>query len=298
MRLRDIDIQDISRVMSQLRLGGKSVTTQRRVRAVICRVLQVAIEHRFIVINVAKLAPIPRSGATQSRTRVQPPLSRDEALTLLDEAKDCYLHPILVLAIYTGMRRGEILGLKWLDIDFEANRLQIRRTLREVRVHMPDGKWITKVSEAEPKTKNAYRSLPASKQVMEILRRHKATQHQRRIKAGNAWIDSNYVFTNDIGQPVNPNGVAKQFRRFLHRSGLRHIRFHDLRHTTAVLMLEADAPLEQVSQALGHASISITKDTYASYVPALADRAIGALEDFLSGGNRLASQGRRANSLQ
>ena len=100
-------------------------------------------------------------------------------------------------------------------------------------------------------------------------------------EAGNAWQEADYVFTNDIGGPLNPNGVSKRFSKLLTRMGYRHIRFHDLRHTTAVLSLAAGTPLEEVSQLLGHSSIAITKDIYAPYVPALSNRAIAKMEEVL-----------------
>ena len=111
------------------------------------------------------------------------------------------------------------------------------------------------------------------------MERHK--QQLQKMVAGNAWQETGYVFTNDIGGPLNPNGVSKRFSKLLTRMGYRHIRFHDLRHTTAVLLLIAETPLEQVSQLLGHSSIAITKDIYAPYVPALSNRAIAKMEEVL-----------------
>ena len=103
----------------------------------------------------------------------------------------------------------------------------------------------------------------------------------KKMVAGSAWQETDYVFTNDIGGPLNPNGVSKRFSKLLTKLGCRHIRYHDMRHTTAVLSLEAGARLEEVSQLLGHSSISITKDIYASHVPALSNRAIARMEEFL-----------------
>ena len=99
--------------------------------------------------------------------------------------------------------------------------------------------------------------------------------------AGDVWKDNDFVFTNDIGGPLNPNGVSKRFSKLLARMGYRHIRFHDLRHSTAFLLLEAETPLEEVSQLLGHSSIAITKDIYAPYVPALSNRALARMEEVL-----------------
>jgi len=288
-RLRDIDVEQITKLLYQLEKSGLGVGTRKSVRTVISNILQEAVRLQIIPINKARLVPVPKQDWKTQKTRVQEPLSKHEIKEVLNSFNGHQLRPVIQLAIHTGMRRGEVLGLNWSDIDFEHNTLKVGRSLKEFRRQQPDGKWKTSVDIDQLKTRNSYRTLPIGDLMRRVLLEQKREQAILKLAAGEAWAEKGFVFSNDIGGPLNPNGVSKNFRNHLRKNGLRHIRFHDLRHTTAVNMLIAGALLEEASQALGHSSISITKDIYAKYVPVLANRAIEKLSDYL--GDQIASGG-------
>jgi integrase len=215
--------------------------------------------------------------------QVMPHWTREEVLAVLVAAKtepdlDLFLH----LAIHTGLRHGEILGLTWVNVDLESRTMLVAQTLREVRQidEFGSGKVILAVN--PPKTKASRRVLHISDPLMAAFARHTMTQGIRKLQAGQSWRESNFVFTTSIGTPVSQANNLKRFKRFIDAHGFRYVRVHDIRHTTAVLALEAGASLEWISQAFGHTGVEITKTVYAPYVQALNDKFVDALDKYLA----------------
>jgi integrase len=164
----------------------------------------------------------------------------------------------------TGMRRGEVLGLKWEDIDFEAGRLAVRRSL------IPLG---GDVIVSEPKTARGRRSIALDPETVEVLKTQAARQLAEQEKWGEAWTDSGYICTKEDGTPYHPEVVSRYFRQALKEAKLPTIRPHDLRHTHATLALRAGIHPKVVSERLGHATVSITLDTYSHAIPAMQEEA-------------------------
>ena len=282
MRLRDIDPDHIIKLMKQLESYGLNHTSRKQVRGVVGKILQMGVEQRIISINAVKLTPVPKKDYFHQKSRVMDPLTQQEAIELIDLTQNHDLGAIIQISIAIGTRRGETLGLKWSDINFETGELKIQRSLKEHRIKQKDGSWKTHIGEDDVKTRNSRRTLTLGALTLKVLKAERHKQQLQKMVAGNVWQETDYVFTNDIGGPLNPNGVSKRFSKLLKNLGCRHIRFHDMRHTTAVLLLTAATPLEEVSQLLGHSSIGITKDTYAPFVPALSNRAIARMEEVLA----------------
>jgi len=185
-----------------------------------------------------------------------------------------------VLAITTGMRQGALLALRWCDVDMEARHLQVRGTLV----------WLTGhgFSIGQPKTKRSRRRIDLSAEAVAALRRHKATQTEKRLAAGALWEGASawpdLVFTNEIGGPLDGRNLAQRsFTRLLQRADLPIIRFHDLRHTAATLMLLRGINAKVVSERLGHASITITLDRYSHVLMSMQSDAAAALDAALFG---------------
>jgi integrase len=178
------------------------------------------------------------------------------------------------LSILTGMRRGEVLGLWWSDIDFDSRKLHVMRTLKEGTRVLPDGRGLTRPVYNDPKTKKSRREVHLEQPAIAALLRHRTRQREQRLGVGPAWEDRGVVFTNPLGGEVYVSNVYQKYVRWVRRNGLRRVRPHDLRHTYATLALGAGAELEKVSRALGHSSIAITMDLYASHVPGIAKEAM------------------------
>ena len=168
---------------------------------------------------------------------------------------DDRLGPLYLLAATTGMRRGELLALRWRDVDLEAEpaRLQVRRSLVQY------GKMI---EEKEPKTPRSRRTIAIDPVAVTTLRRQRVAQAEERLRAGGAYEDHGLVFSNELGQHLTPSTVSAAFRRRVKAAGLPVLTLHGLRHTFATLGLEAGVDTLYVSELLGHSSPAITMQVY------------------------------------
>ena len=182
----------------------------------------------------------------------------------LDSTSSDRLAPLWRVFAMTGMRRGEVCGLRWEDVDLEKGRLSVRRAL------IPHGDGVIV---SEPKTAKGRRQIALDAVTVEAFKAQAAQQLADRDNAEVAWSESGYVFTMDDGRPMHPQSVSRAFGRALDAAKLPRIRLHDLRHTHASLALAAGINPKVVSERLGHATVSITLDTYSHAIPALQEEA-------------------------
>ena len=203
-------------------------------------------------------------------------LNAKEARQLLDAAGDDPFEALYVLALTTGMRQGELLALHWRDIDLTAGTLQVRGTLQRGADN--------ELEIREPKTKSSTRRILLPQLAVDALVRHIGRQREKREKAGDAWDDRGLVFTNEIGRPVNAlNLWGRSFRPLLKRAGIEGLRFHDLRHSAATLLLEQNVHPKVVSEMLGHTEIGITLDLYSHVTPTMQAGAASTFDNVLGG---------------
>jgi len=183
------------------------------------------------------------------------------------------LETLYVLAVTTGMRQGEILGLGWEDVDLELGTVRVRRTQTLAR----GGPRLT-----EPKTRASRRSMRLTASAVEALGRHRERQEKEAAAIGHGWNEKGLVFRTRRGTPIRRDNLhAKSWKPLLRRAGLPDVRFHDLRHACATLLLTKGVHPKIVSEMLGHSSIAITLDTHSHVIPGLGDVAAEALEDAL-----------------
>ncbi len=168
------------------------------------------------------------------------------------------------LLAMTGCRRGEALGLRWQDVDFEHGRIAVRQTMILVD---------NRPRLSLPKTKRSRRTVPLDAGTLVILRAHRARQAQERLVFGPGYANSHLVFTRQDGTPVNPRGLSDTFNLLIRDTGLPRIRLHDLRHTFATLALQSGAHPKVVSDRLGHSTISFTLDVYSHSIPSMQEEA-------------------------
>jgi integrase len=179
-----------------------------------------------------------------------------------------------LLALNTGMRRGELAGLRWQDIDFDGSALAVKqqRTTADFRVVV-----------SEPKARSR-RVITLDGSVLDALRAHRRHQREERLAVGPGWEDSGYVFVDEIGRPYHPDRLLRMFRDACRSVGVPPIRLHDLRHTMATVALRAGIHPKVVQERLGHSSIALTLDTYSHVTPTLQRAAAETLAELLSGG--------------
>jgi integrase len=198
----------------------------------------------------------------------------EEAEAFLASTREHPAHALYVLALTTGMRQGELLGLKWADVDLGAGVLAVRRTLQRQR-----GRGL--VFE-EPKTAKSRRSIRLSQRAIAALRAHHDRQAFDRRAAGGEWQDQDLVFCDATGGPLDPSYQTATFKRATAVAGLSTIRFHDMRHTAATILLSRGVYVKLVSELLGHATIVLTLDTYSHLIPAMHGDAAAAMDAVFS----------------
>lgn len=239
--------------------------------SVLHNALDTAVKWGLVVRNVCDLVAPPR----KDRFEIQP-LTMEQMQHLLATLRGHKWEALFTLAMATGMRRGELLGLKWQDINFEAGRLQVRRVLSRVPTHMPAREHV--YVEAEPKTQKSRRSVMIAPFALEALKRHRVSQLEAKVKAGECWQEHDYVFCTLQGRHLGPNHVVVEFKKLLTRAGLPNIRFHDLRHSAATLLLSLGIHPKVVQELLGHTQISITMDVYSHVLPGMQQDAMRQLD--------------------
>ena len=252
---------------------GLSSSTVGSFHNILHKALDMALKRNLVARNVCDLVEPPH----RKRFEVHP-LTVEQMHKLLTAARGHRMEAIFHLALATGMRRGELMGLKWQDINFEKGTLQVRRTLSRIPSKMP-GKGYT---EAEPKTQKSRRSIVVAPFALEVLKRHRVRQLEAKLKAGTAWQDHDFVFCTSVGTHLNPDrDILQQLKGLLEKAGLPDIRFHDLRHCAATLLLSEGVHPKIVQEILGHSNISITLDIYSHILPTMQSDAISRLNDTL-----------------
>ncbi len=260
VRLKDLTVVHVRGLYRERLETGLAPRMVQLVHVTLHKALKQAVADGLIPRNVTEAVKAPRSEKKEIRL-----LSPEQARTLLDSVEGDRLEALYVLAISTGMRQGELLGLKWEDIDLEAGTLQVRRTL-STRVG-------SGFSFSPPKTAKGRRSIKLPEVAKTSLRRHRKVQLEERIKLAGLWEDNGLVFTTQAGTPVGRQElITRSFKPLLSKAGLPDIRFHDLRHTCATLLLSKGVHAKFVQELLGHATISITLDTYSHVLPGMEMR--------------------------
>lgn len=275
VRLAELNEGDIARMYSTLRLsgrqngaGGLGEASLQHTHVVLRKALKDAVKGahgpKLLLRNPADDVQRPRRRRTEMHV-----WSADELRQFLDETRRDRLHPCWVVAATTGLRRGELLGLRWVDVDLDREVLSVKRSRVAAGYDISEG--TTKSGRG--------RRVDLDPETVTVLRRRRARQLEERMAWGEAWADTDLVFTREDGNGLHPHTVSQAFKRSVPRTDVPVIRFHDLRHTHATLMLGAGVHPKVVQERLGHASIQITLDTYSHVIPGQADAAVkvGAL---------------------
>jgi integrase len=277
-RLHEITSRDVQNWLHILQKKGASTTTINGARQVFGAVFKYAVRVGLVPKNPVELTERAKRQWGE-KTSVKDPWSLEEAQQVLAVTQGTKFDLFARIGILLGARRGEILALRWSDIDFEKGFISIAGSLREQRTIGAYGRGKTTLVVGDTKTQSSRRKLALTAEILASLQRHRDVVASMKNSAGKAWKETDWVFVDTLGGLTYPSNFAKQFTKFLSEHQIRIIRIHDLRHTAAVLSLEAGVRLEAVSQALGHSRIDITKSVYAPYVqPLITEFAVGISE--------------------
>jgi integrase len=295
---------------------GASARAIRYARTVLRAALNQARRWRAVSENVAELVEAPRH-----QTKEIQPLTPEQARALLAAAGTHRLGAVVSVATAIGLRLGEALGLRWVDVDFDAGTLSVRQALersggdsaarrpliierREIRKRLAAAakrgserrelrqqleairvRWRairTTLRTTEPKSTRSRRTIRMPAVVVTPLKAHRTRQLKERLAAGGEWQDSGLVFTSPIGTPLEPRNVTREFHALLASANLPTVRFHDLRHTSATLLLAQGVDPRTIMETLGHSQISLTLNTYSHVLPALQTDAAAKLDAILT----------------
>jgi integrase len=245
---------------------GLAPKTVYEIHLLIKGALADALRRGLVTRNVAVVARAPKQRSLQRTEGTS--LTEDELRQLMRTAAGHRLFPLYWLTAMTGMRRNEVLGLRWPDIDFKKKRLHLNRGLVAVGYE---------VDQTRGKTKTARRSIALDDTTLTILSGWRAFQTAEFAAVGITNPDR-WVFTDGNGEPVHPHAVYEAFRRVVHNAGVPAIRFHDLRHTHGSLLIKDGIPVKVVSERLGHANIAFTMQTYQHLLPGMQADAATATE--------------------
>ncbi len=271
-RLQKLSAQHVQAFYTKKVNDGLSPSTVEVFHCVLHKALDTAVKWGLVPRNVCDLVSPPHRESFEIK-----PLDAEQAHALLSAARGHRLEALFILAIATGMRRGELLALKWQDINFSTGTLQVRRIL----TRFPEKGFV----EAEPKTQKSRRNVVIAAFALDALRKHRTRQLETKLKAGSSWQEHDYVFCTSVGTHLNPSkDVLDELKKLLNQAGLPDIRFHDLRHSAATLLLSEGVHPKVVQEMLGHSTISMTMDVYSHVLPSMQQDAVNRLNTVL--GNR------------
>lgn len=262
IRLGDLRPEHVERLLTDLTAAGRGATVTRRIHATLRSALSDAKRKRLVTYNAAVDVDLP------TVTKAEPqPWSADELADFLDHAAAHRLGALFEVLAFTGMRRGEVCGLRWSDVDLDGGVITVREQLVEVNGKIVKGK---------PKTRSGERRIEIDPRVIEALKVHRLRQDIERMEWGPGYTDNGRVFAREDGSDLLPSAVTHLFLRLARSAGLRTVRLHDLRHGAASLMLAGGADVAVVSKVLGHSSVSITADIYSHLLPGVGRSAAAA----------------------
>jgi integrase len=269
LKLKDLNPAHVRGFYREKLDSGLSAATVRKMHGVLRKALKQAVVDGLIPRNVCEAVKPPKI----ERKEITP-LDREQAKALLEAAVGDRLEALYVLAVHTGIREGELLGLKWEDADLERGVLRLRRAL------VREG---GKTALGDLKTAKSRRSVRLTRTAAIALRSHLERQLEEMERVGSLYQPVGLVFATESGTLINPSNLRnRSFKPLLKRAGLPNICFHDLRHTCATLLLSQGTHPKLVQELLGHATIAMTLDTYSHFLPSMGDQTVRAMEAALA----------------
>jgi integrase len=259
IKLHKLTVQHVQSFYNQRRRDENLAPgTIRYIHAILHHALDHAVKVGLIPRNVCDLVSLPPKEEQEIH-----PLNFEQAQKLLEAARGHKLECLLIVALTTGMRKGEMLGLKWKDIDLEDKRvLSVQRTVIRMKGEFREGK---------PKTLKSKRNIVLPHFVIEALKKHMMQQMDAKLQSGSAWKENDLVFCSPDGGHMFSSTINKSFHKLLEAAGLPRMRFHDLRHSAATILLSMGVQTKVIQDLLGHSSYSVTMDIYSHVLPSMRE---------------------------
>ncbi|WP_195962720.1 tyrosine-type recombinase/integrase [Clostridium tyrobutyricum] len=271
IRLNNIRGLDIQRYYNKLINNSKSSNVIRNLNKLLKSFFNYCIAEGYMTRNycMGKSITIPDNRFKDSDSEIENDITiftLDEQNKFIKAVENHRLRALFLLALGTGFRQGELLGLKWSDIDYNKCTLSVKRSIKSV--YLFDGnKREYHLIEQTPKTKNSIRTIPIPENLISILKRRKLEQNEEKLKVGSVYVKNDYIFSNPLGTATDPQNLRKIYKRILVNNNISYKKFHSLRHTYATRLFEKDVPIKTVQMLLGHSDISTTSNIYVHVMP-------------------------------
>jgi len=253
--IQKVETKDIQKLLNSLAETKKSTSLIEIANLLIKGALNQAMKEQKVMRNVASAVELPKG----TKKEVYP-LSQDDVKKFLQAAKKSKYYPAFLLEINTGLRKGELLALRWRDINLDEGTIQVNETLSRVSLVNPKGEKKTELVFGTPKTKKSNRVIKVPANALKVLKEHQ-------LASGNRNNPDGLVFSVNGGKPLDPKSFTERYAVVLKKAGIPKTCFHALRHTAAVMLLQAGETVKNVQDLLGHEKYSTTMDTYAAYMP-------------------------------
>ena len=234
------------------KIGGQSTTSIRKIISILRKVFDYAVLYGDIKVNPALQVPMPKKKNNKDERQVF--LTAEDAQKMLDAFRDEEIGPIVFVTLYYGLRKSEALGLRWQAVNFENNTISINHTV------VSNGHIVRKDSTKTYSSRRSYQLLP---DIKDLLLKLQEKQKEYKERLGSGYHDNDYIFKNPNGIPYNPDSITRSFKRALARHGLPDMRYHDLRHSTASILVDKGWDINDIKEWLGHSDISTTANIYA-----------------------------------
>ena len=282
IKLSELKSIQIQRYYNQLLKDGKSSNVIKNLNKLIKYFLNYAVDEGYLIKNPCNGKKIVIPGEAETAITAIFTFEDDEINAFKIVLNTHRLKALFLLDLGTGLRQGELLGLKWSDIDMINNELHVNRSIKQVSLISAEGIRTFKTIEQIPKTKGSIRIVPIPDNLINILKSHRLIQRQEKLKAGSSYKVSDFVFTTELGTTIGARNLTKQYERLLTKANIVYRKFHSLRHTYATKLFEKNVKLKTVSELLGHSNIAITADIYTHVMPKEKNDAADKINDLFN----------------
>lgn len=267
LKLADLKTIQVQRYYNDLYEKGKSSSVIENLNKLLKTFLNYAVNEGYILKNPCLGNKIIIPGCKDKRENEIQIFTDEEIDVLKKHLEGHKLKCLILLALGTGLRQGELLALRWDDINFDTYEIDINKSIKNVKLISADGTSKRKIIEQSTKTTSSDRIVPIPSKLIDILEEHQALQDSQKKKAGPSYVDKNLIFATETGTPIAVKNLFRSYKSLLIKAKIKHKKFHALRHTYATKLFERGVPLKTVQKLLGHKDISITADTYTHVMP-------------------------------
>jgi len=290
IRLKDLKKTDIENMYAKLLKdgradgkGGLSVSSVQHTKICLQTALKEAMKREYIIKNPAAITTVPTLKSMNGEKKEIEILTRLEQQALMAVCDESDYSMAIITALFTGVRKGELLGLMWSDINFDKKTISISRSLNRVKDYRPNAPAKTRLGiQNSTKTQSSTRIISMSDELVKRLLQYREKQQERIKKWGKAYKNQGMAFAREDGNYIDPATFLDKYFKKLEEAGIAHHTFHALRHTFATRALEAGIPIKVVSTILGHSGVEITMDIYQHVIPELQNEAMNRIADYIS----------------